>query len=113
MQRGGFPDDRTIVDLLGPVAPQYIDPLCKMWQIDRTWRVGDRVSRPLDLATFAQRLGMPIPEASALAQKISEIFRDAIRMDLQQDMPSGLQHVEFAGQQIGPEAEHWWRLNGR
>jgi hypothetical protein len=113
MQRGGFPDDRTIVDLLGPVAPEYIDPLCKMWQIDRTWRVGDRVNRPLDLVTFAQRLDKPIPEASALAQKMSGTFREAIRVDVEQGSRRGLQQVEFASKQIGLEAEHWWRLNGR
>jgi hypothetical protein len=113
MQRGGFPDDRTIVDLLGPVAPEYIDPLCTMWGIDPTWRVGDGVERPLDLVTFAQRLGKPIPEARALAQKMSGTFREAIRIDVEQGSRSDLQQVEFASQQIGPEAEHWWWLNGR
>ena len=111
--RGGFPDNRTIVDLLGPVAPQYIVPLCVMWQIDRTWRVGDQVNSPLDLPTFAQRLGMSIPLAHDLAQKMSGTYREAIRLDRERGSPRGLLNVEFADKKIGPEAERWWRINGR
>jgi hypothetical protein len=101
----GFPDDRGIDDLFGPVDPEYIRALRVKWRIDETWQVGDDVPRPLDLPSFAHQLDMSPDRAKGLDEKMTGIFRDAIRR-----RPGELLPVEFAGQRI-EEAEEWWWQN--